>query len=111
MQYGESNITEETIARLIDIIAYHLSFDIRIKALRLLDRMVLWGDVEALLVINYTENTESIIKAFWQVRGEKSLEEGKHIYPEINGQQAKKLEFYQLFLTCFQSWAVSFPSQ
>ena len=56
LQYGESIITEETIARLIDILAYHLSFDVRIKALKLYDRLILWGDVEALLVINFTEN-------------------------------------------------------
>jgi hypothetical protein len=81
LQYGESIITEETIARLIDILAYHLSFDVRVNALKLFNRMVLWGDVEALLVINFTENIETIIKAFWQVHGEKSIEEGRHIYP------------------------------
>jgi hypothetical protein len=54
LQYGESIVTEEAIARLIDILAYHLNFDIRIKALRLFDRMILSGDVEALLVINFT---------------------------------------------------------
>jgi hypothetical protein len=110
LQYGESIITEETIARLIDIMAYHLSFDVRVKALRLFDRLILWGDVEALLVANFTENIESIIKAFWQVRGERSLDEGRHIYPEIEGQQAKKQDFYRFFLMAFQCWAVTYPN-
>ena len=81
LQYGESSITGETIARLIDILTHHLSFEIRVRALKLFDKLILWGDVEALLVINFTENVELIIRAFWAVKGEESLEEGRSIYP------------------------------
>lgn len=54
--------------------------------MKLFDRMILWGDVEALLVVNFTENVEGIIKALWKVRGEVALEEGRHIYAEIEHQ-------------------------
>lgn len=110
LQYGEPSITEESIARLIDIIAYHSNFDIRIKALKLFDRMIAWGDVEALLVANFTENIETIIKIVFQVQGERAIEEGRHIYPEIGGQELKKLEFYRTFLISLQSWAIAFPT-
>lgn len=56
LHYGEALASSEIIARLVEIIANHLNFTIRIQALRLLDRMVLWGDVEALLVLNFTDH-------------------------------------------------------
>lgn len=72
--------------------------------------MVLWGDVEALLVLNFTDHLEQVIEAVCEVRGELSLEEGRFLCPDIPLQAQQKLEFYQLFLTCLQNWAITFPS-
>lgn len=56
LHYGEALVSSEIIARLVEIMTNHLNFSIRIQALRLMDRMVLWGDVEALLVLNFTDH-------------------------------------------------------
>ncbi len=111
LHYGEILVTSEVIARLVEIMANHQNFSIRIQALRLLDRMVLWGDVEALLVLNFTDHLEQIIKAVCEIRGEVSLEEGSFIYPDIPSQFRQKQEFYELFLVCLQNWAITYPSQ
>jgi len=48
--------------------------------------LILWGDVEALLVVNFTEHIQLVIRNILYVNGEASLEEGMKIYPEIEGQ-------------------------
>ena len=111
LHYGETLISSEIIARLVEIMANHQNFTIRIQALRLLDKMVLWGDVEALLVLNFTDHLEQIVKAVCEIRGEISLEEGRFFCSDIPQQFQQKQEFYQLFLTCLQNWAITYPSQ
>lgn len=45
------------------------------------------------------------------MRGDTSLEEGRFFYPDIPHQFQQKQDFYQLFLTCLQNWAITYPSQ
>jgi hypothetical protein len=44
------------------------------------------------------------------VRGEVSLEEGRFICPEVPLQSQQKQEFYEIFLTCLQNWAITYPN-
>ena len=69
LKYGEGSITSETIARVADVISYSQSFEIRLRGLRVLDSLILWGDIEAVLVVNYTEHIQLVVKNFWMVRG------------------------------------------
>lgn len=89
---------------------YNPNFKIRARALELLDKFILWGDVEALLVVNFTEHVQTIVKTIWKVKGELSIDYGKNIYPDVEGQAQEKLHFYKLFLTCLQTWAESYPN-
>jgi hypothetical protein len=90
LRYGEPSITSEVIARLAEVIAYCEHFNIRTRALKLIDSFILWGDVEALLVVNYTEHAQLVIKSIWNVEGHNNLDAGKFIYPEIEGQKEEK---------------------
>jgi len=73
--------------------------------------MVLWGDVEALLALNFTDHLEQIVKAVCEVKGDLSLDEGRFFCPDIPLQNRQKQEFYQIFLTCLQNWAITYPNQ
>ena len=87
LKYGEPTITSEIIARLADVIAHSEDFKIRSRALRLFVSLILWGDIEALLVANYGDHVQLVTQSFWGVEGHKSLDAGRHIYPEIEAQE------------------------
>ena len=42
--------------------------------------------MEALLVVNFTEHAQLVIRNILYVNGETNVEEGMNIYPEIEGQ-------------------------
>lgn len=42
--------------------------------------------MEALLVVNFTEHVQLVIRNILYVDGENNIEEGMNIYPEIEGQ-------------------------
>ena len=69
-----------------EIIASHESFTIRLRALKLFDSFILWGDIEALLVVNYTEHIQLVVRSIWNIEGQKGLQAGRDIYPGIEGQ-------------------------
>ena len=48
---------------------------------------MLWGDIEALLAINYTEHIQLVIKNIWIVNGQNGLIHGRDIYADIEGQE------------------------
>ena len=45
LKYGEPTITSEIIARLIEIVSSSCNFKVRTRALKLMDNLILWGDV------------------------------------------------------------------
>jgi hypothetical protein len=59
---GDAYLTSEAVARLAEIIDFTDEFNIKAKALALLNQLILWGDVEAVITVNYTEYFDKIFR-------------------------------------------------
>jgi len=55
VRVGDVYLSSEALARSAEVMCFHKYFSVRINALQLLSEFVFWGDLEALLLINYTE--------------------------------------------------------
>ena len=76
--------------------AYHTDFEVRTKALRVINNLIRWGDLEALLVVNFTGYVQTIVQLLWK----------DHLFPD----EDPKSQFYQNFLGCLQNWAETYPT-
>lgn len=52
---GDVYLTSEALARLGDIFCFHKNFIVKRNSLQLISEMIFWGDLEGLLMINFTE--------------------------------------------------------
>lgn len=84
-------------------------FRVKSRALQLLNELILWGDIEAVITVNYTEYFEKVFREVMKVDGAKGVKKGEGIYSEVKGQYEEKRKFYCEFLRCVQVWAECFP--
>jgi hypothetical protein len=87
---GEVYLTSEALARLADIFCFHKLFTIKKNALHLISEMLFFGDLEALLLVNFTEYFSIIGSRVIEAHRRKSRLGVFCIFPEIDGQAREK---------------------
>ena len=75
---------------------FHTDYEVRSRALKIMSKLIRWGDIEALLVVNFTDHVQVIAQSLWK----------EHFYPSEDAQSY----FYQSFLGCLQSWGETYPT-
>lgn len=82
---GNVYLTSESISRLAEILCFHNNFRIKRMALQLIGEMVVWGELEALLLANYTEYFKTIAEKIMESKARESTTR-PYLFPEVEGQ-------------------------
>ena len=69
-------MTSEAIARLAEIVDFVEDISIKNKALTIINEFILWGDIEAVITVNYTDYFQNIFKEILKIEGFKGLKKG-----------------------------------
>jgi hypothetical protein len=107
---GDVYLSSEALARLAEILCFHRHFAIRKNALELISELVFWGDLEALLLLNYTNYFETIASGLLEAQRRKSTTGVFCLFPELEGQTREKEGFVNDFLLCLRRVGTVFPS-
>jgi hypothetical protein len=109
LKNNDSWLTSEIIGSLSDALEDD-NFTVRRHALGLLNELFVWGDVEAIMIVNEGEAVERVYERILEVKGSSDLGRGAQIYPEIKGQLEQKKAFYVDFLRCLDTWGKLAPT-
>ena len=81
LKHGSYHINFDVLALCVDVLETNDNLIQKTNALHLISEMISWGDIEALLLVNYSGLIENIILAMYQDK--KSYK----IYKEIPNQR------------------------
>ena len=73
-----------------EVLSYHKNFTVRRLALQLIGEFLLWGDLEALLIINFTEYLSMIANRVVEAHKKVGRTGVFCFYPEIENQNREK---------------------
>ena len=81
LKNGSYHINFDVLALCVDILETNDNIAQKANALHLISEMISWGDVEALLLVNYSGLIENIVVTIYQDK------KGYKIFKEIEGQK------------------------
>ena len=109
LKNGDSWLSSELLGCLNDALGDE-NFKVRRHALGLLNELFVWGDMEAIMIVNEGEAVEAVFERILEVKGSSDIGRGAQIYPEISGQLEHKKNFYVDFLKCIETWGSLLPT-
>ena len=77
----DNYLTSPLVKFIFEILGNSNNFYEKKLCLNVLSDLVRWGDIEAYLIIIYSDVIENIVYRVSEIRGDKSFEEGRKIYP------------------------------